>query len=132
MSRSVTRGYYGGSAGALVFFDLSHRGSFENVGRWLQDVRSVARADIVFVLFGGKADLGDRRQVQWDEAQDFAQRYGMKYFEASAKTGVGVSEAVNCCVALIGGGGGALDAGSGARQPRDGTGPPGEPRTGCY
>jgi small GTP-binding protein len=101
MFRSVTRGYYRGSAGALVIFDLSNRDSFENVERWLHDVKSVARADVVLILIGNKLDLEANRQVPADEALDFAQRYGMKYFEVSAKTGVGVAESINCCVALI-------------------------------
>jgi GTPase SAR1 family protein len=67
--------------------------------RALAPVREVRCAGAVLVLIGNRADLGDRRQVQWDEAQDFAQRYGMKYFEISAKTGV--SGPISCCVALI-------------------------------
>jgi small GTP-binding protein len=114
MFRSVTRGYYRGSAGALVLFDLSNRDSFENVERWLQDVKSVARADVVLILIGNKQDLEADRQVRSDEAQDFAQRYGMKYFEVSAKTGVGVTDAINCCVSLIEQN---LDAGRGSRNP---------------
>jgi small GTP-binding protein len=128
MFRSVTRGYYRGSAGALVLFDIANRDSFENVERWLQDVRSVARADVVLILIGNKLDLAAGRQVQADEAQDFAQRYGMRYFEASAKTGVGVADAIACCVALIEKN---LDLGAAPRPtPREAPAPPAEPRDG--
>jgi small GTP-binding protein len=99
--RTVTRGYYRGSAGALVLFDLSNRDSFDNVERWLQDVKSVARDDVVLILIGNKSDLEEKRQVSKEEAADFAEQHGMHYFEASAKTGANVSEAVNTCVALI-------------------------------
>jgi small GTP-binding protein len=99
--RTVTRGYYRGSAGALVLFDLSNRDSFDNVERWLQDVKSVAKDDVVLILIGNKSDLEEKRQVSKEEATDFAQQHGMHYFEASAKTGANVSEAVNTCVALI-------------------------------
>jgi small GTP-binding protein len=128
MFRSVTRGYYRGSAGALVLFDISNRDSFENVERWLQDVKSVARADVVLILIGNKVDLEANRQVQSGEARDFAQRYGMKYFEVSAKTGVGVAEAINSCVSLIEKN---LDAGNGPRPPpKEALVPAQEPREG--
>jgi small GTP-binding protein len=99
--RSVTRGYYRGSAGALILFDLSNRDSFENVERWLQDVKSVARADVVLILIGNKSDLAAQRQISTEEAHEYAERAGMKYFEVSAKTGANVSEAIGCCVELI-------------------------------
>lgn len=99
--RSVTRGYYRGSAGALLLFDLSNRDSFENVEKWLQDVKDVARDDVVLILIGNKSDLEGKRQVTHDEASDFAQKHNMKYFEVSAKTGDNVSEAISACVAQI-------------------------------
>lgn len=99
--RSVTRGYYRGSAGALLLFDLSNRDSFEHVEKWLQDVKDVARDDVVLILIGNKSDLEGKRQVTHDEANDFAQKHNMKYFEVSAKTGDNVSEAINACVTLI-------------------------------
>jgi small GTP-binding protein len=128
MFRSVTRGYYRGSAGALVLFDISNRDSFENVERWLQDVKSVARADVVLILIGNKVDLEASRQVRSEEALDFAQRHGMRYFEVSAKTGVGVAEAINGCVSLIERN---LDAGSGPQpQQREAPAPAEDARQG--
>lgn len=99
--RSVTRGYYRGSAGALLLFDLSNRDSFENVEKWLRDVKDVAKEDVVLILLGNKSDLESKRQVTREEANDFAQRNNMKYFEVSAKTGDNVSEAINACVEMI-------------------------------
>jgi small GTP-binding protein len=99
--RSVTRGYYRGAAGALIFFDIANADSFKRVEPWLQGVRSVARSDVVLVLIGNKSDLAEARQVATAEAEAFAQTHGMCYFEASAKTGANVADAVNCCVAMI-------------------------------
>ena len=99
--RSVTRGYYRGSAGALLVFDLTNRDSFENIERWLSDIRSVARADVVTLLIGNKADLADKRQVSTEEAEAFAQAHSMQYFETSAKTGANIKTAMDACVAVI-------------------------------
>jgi small GTP-binding protein len=99
--RSVTRGYYRGSAGALLVFDLTSRDSFENIGRWLQDIRDVARADVVALLIGNKADKADERVVTTEEATEFAKSHQIQYFETSAKTGANVAAAVEACVAVI-------------------------------
>jgi small GTP-binding protein len=99
--RSVTRGYYRGAAGALIVFDLTSRDSFASVGKWLQDIRDVARSDVVAVLIGNKSDLTHDRKVSTEEATEFAKAHGLQYFETSAKEGNNVSAAVNACVVVI-------------------------------
>ena len=99
--RSVTRGYYRGSAGAIVVFSLTSQDSFNNVAQWIQDIKEVARSDVVTILIGNKSDLVDDRKVTREEAENFAKEHGMKYYETSAKTGDGIIEAVNGCVKLI-------------------------------
>jgi small GTP-binding protein len=92
--RSVTRGYYRDSAGAFLVFDLCDHDSFTHIGRWLHDVKEVARADVVTVLLGNKSDLSSKRDVTADEAENFATANHMKYFETSAKTGGQIAEAI--------------------------------------
>jgi small GTP-binding protein len=99
--RSVTRGYYRGSAGALLVFDLTSRDSFDHIAQWLQDIKDVARTDVVTVLLGNKADLTEERQITTAEAESFAKEHSMPYFETSAKTGACVTESMDSCVAVI-------------------------------
>jgi small GTP-binding protein len=99
--RAVTRGYYRGSAGALVLFDVTSRDTFDNIGHWMQDIKDVARSDVVTLLIGNKADLADNRKISYAEADAFAKANGMIYFEASAKTGTNVPEAFDACVTSI-------------------------------
>ena len=99
--RSVTRGYYRGSAGAFLVFDLTQRSSFENISKWLHDIQEVARNDVVKILIGNKCDLESNREISKEEAEDFAKQNNMVYFETSAKSGENVSEAINKCVEII-------------------------------
>jgi GTPase SAR1 family protein len=43
------------------------------------------------ILVGNKCDLTNR-QVQHNDAQDFADSYDMQYFEVSALSGLGVED----------------------------------------
>lgn len=38
--RAVTSAYYRGAVGALIVYDISRRQTFENVGRWLNELNS--------------------------------------------------------------------------------------------
>ena len=44
------------------------------------------------VLVGNKSDLADRRQVNTEEGQELADKYGMQFYETSAKTGENVEK----------------------------------------
>ncbi|OHT14370.1 Ras-related protein Rab-14 [Tritrichomonas foetus] len=99
--RSVTRGYYRGSVGALLLFDLSNRDTFDNIGKWLQDVRDIARPECVLALIGNKSDLDSKRQISREEAEEFAKQNSMLYFEVSAKTGENVEPAFDGIVSAI-------------------------------
>ena len=99
--RSVTRGYYRGSAGAFLVFDLTQRSSFENIARWLHDITEVARKDVVKILIGNKSDLEEIREITKEEAEEFARANDMTYFETSAKTGENVANAINKCLEII-------------------------------
>ena len=85
--RSITRAYYKNSVCALVVYDISSRDSFNNVSTWIEDCKNQSPKTIFMVLVGNKSDLADRRQVNTEEGQELADKYGMQFYETSAKTG---------------------------------------------
>ncbi len=48
---------------------LLHAVTFENVERWLKELRDHADSNIVIMLVGNKSDLRHLRSVQTDDAQ---------------------------------------------------------------
>jgi len=60
--------------GALLVYDISKRGSYDNVARWLKELRDHADQNIVIMLVGNKRDLRHMRQVQTDEAKEFCKQ----------------------------------------------------------
>ena len=90
--RSITRAYYKNSVCALVVYDISSRDSFNNVSTWIEDCKNQSPKTIFMILVGNKSDLNDRRQVNSEEGQELAEKYGMLFFETSAKSGENVEE----------------------------------------
>ena len=44
------------------------------------------------ILVGNKSDLEDKRQVSQEEGQELAEKYGLEFYETSAKTGSNVDD----------------------------------------
>ena len=93
--RSITRAYYKNSVCALVVYDISSRDSFNNVSTWIEDCRNNSSEKIFMVLIGNKSDLADKRQVSTEEGRELAEKYEMKFYETSAKTGENVNDIFN-------------------------------------
>ncbi len=44
------------------------------------------------ILVGNKSDLEEKRQVSFEQGKEFADQYGMKFLETSAKTAHNVAD----------------------------------------
>ena len=64
--------YYRGAVGALLVYDIAKHLTYENVERWLRELRDHADNNIVIMLVGNKSDLRHLRTVPTDEAKTFA------------------------------------------------------------
>lgn len=53
-------------------YDISKHQTYENVQRWLKELRDHADANIVIMLVGNKSDLKHLRAVPTEEAKQFA------------------------------------------------------------
>ena len=72
--RAITSAYYRGAVGALLVYDISKHQTYENVTRWLKELRDHADANIVIMLVGNKSDLRHLRAVPTEEAKAFASK----------------------------------------------------------
>ena len=85
--RSITRAYYKNSACACIVYDITQRNSFENIKSWIEDCKKQSPKTVFLILIGNKKDLEDKRQISYDEGEEFARKNNMLFFETSAKTG---------------------------------------------
>ncbi|CAK1362007.1 Ras-related protein Rab-11A [Cercospora beticola] len=82
--RAITSAYYRGAVGALLCYDLTKSQTFDNVTRWLKELRDHADTNIVIMLVGNKSDLRHLRAVPTDDAKAFAAENGLSFIETSA------------------------------------------------
>ncbi|MHA2294799.1 MAG: GTP-binding protein [Candidatus Hodarchaeales archaeon] len=85
--------YYTGANGCMLCFDLTDKTSFEKLPDWLTEIMAFIddKDKVPFALVGNKSDLKQQRKVSAEEAQEFAAKKNMKFFEASAKEGKNVN-----------------------------------------
>lgn len=75
-------------------FDVGNRASFEHVRDWYAEVcEHVMPHAMIFILVGHKRDreLDGERTVSKDEAEKLAEKLGIPYVEASAKSGENIA-----------------------------------------
>ncbi|MBW03747.1 Ras-related protein Rab-11B, partial [Eschrichtius robustus] len=85
--------YYRGAVGALLVYDIAKHLTYENVERWLKELRDHADSNIVIMLVGNKSDLRHLRAVPTDEARAFAEKNNLSFIETSALDSTNVEEA---------------------------------------
>ncbi|CAL9105899.1 RAB [Musa troglodytarum] len=91
--RAITSAYYRGAAGALVVYDVTRHITFENVERWMKELKNHTDANTVIMLLGNKADLRHIRAVSVEDAQAFAQQERAFFMETSALESMNVETA---------------------------------------
>ncbi|HMF32667.1 MAG TPA: GTP-binding protein [Candidatus Lokiarchaeia archaeon] len=92
--QGVRAGYYQGSFGFLLMFDLTNRASFEHIPNWVDEIRA-AEPNVPIILIGTKSDLPDP-QVTPEEMAIACEIFELQEsIIASSKTGAGVDEMFN-------------------------------------
>jgi len=91
--KSITAAYYKGAKGALVVYDITSKISFENIDKWMMEIKEKSSKDLKLMIIGNKSDLKDARQVSNEEALRKAQDTGIALMETSALDSTNVKEA---------------------------------------
>jgi len=131
--RTITTAYYRGAMGILLIYDVTDEHSFSNIRNWIRNIEQHAAANVNKVLIGNKADMHTDKKVETTRGQALADEYGIRFFEASAKTNMNVVEAFTSIAVDIkkrlvdvGGGGTKTAGGSGAVDLRESEGKKGK------
>uniref|UniRef100_A0A1B6M3C0 small monomeric GTPase n=1 Tax=Graphocephala atropunctata TaxID=36148 RepID=A0A1B6M3C0_9HEMI len=79
---TIIRSYSRGAQGILLVYDITNKWSFDGIDRWLKEVDSHAPG-VPKVLVGNRLHLAFKRQVGTRDAELYATRNGMAFFEVS-------------------------------------------------
>ena len=93
--------YIKGMNGILFIYDITNRRTFERLEGCLIETEKIANENVLKMLIGNKCDLEERREITTKEGIDFANKYGMKFFETSARNNINVSEIFQLFVTLL-------------------------------
>ncbi|MCO5560602.1 hypothetical protein L7F22_014218 [Adiantum nelumboides] len=99
--RAVTSAYYRGAVGALIVYDITRKLTFDNVVRWLDELRMHSDTILVTMLVGNKRDLADLREVSVEEGKAYAEAEGLLFLETSALDATNVNTAFHSVVKEI-------------------------------
>ena len=83
--KNIIASYYRGAHGILLIYDVTDKDSFKNLSNWLIEIEKNASKNVLKVLIGNKSDLEDKRVITFNQGKDFADAYGLKFIETSAK-----------------------------------------------
>ena len=91
--KNIIASYYRGAHGILLIYDVTDKDSFKNLSNWLIEIEKNASKNVLKVLIGNKTDLEDKRVITYNQGKEFADTYGLKFIETSAKKNLNVTEA---------------------------------------
>ena len=90
--RNVAKNYFQNTQGFVLVYNITDRQNFEKLSFWLEQIKLNASEKVKIVLVGNNCDLANERKVSIEEAEEFAKKNNMKFFEASPKEGTNVNE----------------------------------------
>ncbi|XP_031490975.1 ras-related protein RABA5c-like [Nymphaea colorata] len=99
--RAVTSAYYRGAVGALIVYDITRRSTFENIDRWLEELKTHSDVTMAKLLVGNKCDQESLRDVSVEEAKEFAEKEGLFFMETSALDSTNVKAAFEVVIKEI-------------------------------
>ncbi len=99
--KSITSAYYKGAKAAIIVYDITNRLSFDNIDKWISEIKANADKNIILVICGNKCDLSDKRVISLDESLDKSSNNNLILFETSAKTGYNIDQAFDVISASV-------------------------------
>ena len=90
--RSLSKMSYKNADGILVGFALNSPETLQSVDFWIDQINNNTNKDanVSLVLFGNKCDDEKNISVKKEKIDEISSKYGLKYFETSAKLNINI------------------------------------------
>ena len=91
--KSLISNFYRNSSLAMLIYSIDCKESFNDIIKWIKEIKLQNNPDIKLFLIGNKADLVNKREVSFEEGEKFKEENEIIFFqETSAKTGINAKE----------------------------------------
>ena len=91
--RSITKSYFRNANGVIFVYDITNKNTFKNLKDWVRDSEA-NDSGFKRIILGNKFDLQNKRQVNFQEAKEWADKKQIEIMEVSAKLGTNVNKAI--------------------------------------
>ena len=101
--KALTQGFFRNAQGLMIVYDVKNKESFDDLKYWIQSIENninIQNKNIPAIIIGNKIDLNER-EVDKNEAEQFAKSKDYKYFEVSAKSGQGIDESIKYLIKKV-------------------------------
>jgi small GTP-binding protein len=82
--KAITSAYYRGSRGALIVYDITRIETYNNVDKWLTELKEKVEGSLKLLLIGNKSDLQEERKISIETAKHKARQFNVPLMETSA------------------------------------------------
>ena len=85
--KAITSTYYKGAKGAIIVYDITRKITFDNIEKWIGDLKVNGDENIIIFLVGNKSDLNDNREVSKEDGLNKSEKFNIPFLETSALCG---------------------------------------------
>eukprot|EP01083_Nonionella_stella_P008119 23447_1 len=75
--QNITTSYYRGAHCIILVYDITQLETFEHVHKWHRQIQEHSNSNVQILLVGNKSDLGENRQVPYEDAEEMANNLGL-------------------------------------------------------
>ena len=84
--RSLTKLFMKGAKIVILVYDITRINTFKQLEFWLDSIKEVLGDKPILGIVGNKSDLYDNEEIKEEEAEEYANKKGIPFTLASAKT----------------------------------------------
>ena len=99
--RNIIEQYYKGADGFIFNFNVTDKDTLEGLDYFINDVKKERNNKYDSIILANYCDLEERRVITKEEIKNYEQKYNIKIFETSAKSGLNINEAFNYLIYQI-------------------------------
>ena len=91
--KAITSAYYRGSRGALIVYDITRIDTYNNVEKYITDIKEKVEGSLKLLLIGNKSDLKEERKIEVETALHKARQLNVPLMETSAYDSTNIKKA---------------------------------------